>query len=296
MILARQRDVPLDKDASARFLPWLIAFMVYLATLALAAAIAVSNVTQAWDSGLAGKLTVQVPPSAGAGGRAQTDRIDSVLDALRDTPGVRSAEQLSQQEMAELLQPWLGEAAGSADLPLPALIAVEVSPERAPELSSLQRRLDRAAAGTRVDDHQRTLGRLLEVARTLQLLAVLVVVLVGAAAVVTVVFVTRTGLSIHRNVIELLHLIGAHDAYVARQFQRHALRLGLTGGLIGLALGASTLWALARWVGQDAGAIVPELTLSQTQWLSLVAVPLAATLVAMLTARVTVLRTLAKLS
>ena len=296
MILARQRDVPLDKDASARFLPWLIAFMVYLATLALAAAIAVSNVTQAWDSGLAGKLTVQVPPAAEEGGAGQTARIDAVLDALRQTPGVRSAEQLSQQQMAELLRPWLGDAADSAELPLPALIAVEVAPERAPELSSLQRRLDRAAAGTRVDDHQRTLGRLLEVARTLQLLAVLVVVLVGAAAVVTVVFVTRTGLSIHRNVIELLHLIGAHDAYVARQFQRHALRLGLTGGLIGLALGAATLWALARWVGQEAGAIVPELTLSRTQWLSLAAVPLAATLVAMLTARVTVLRTLAKLS
>ena len=296
MILARQRDVPLDKDASARFLPWLIAFMVYLATLALAAAIAVSNVTQAWDSGLAGKLTVQVPPPAGDGAGGQTERVDAVLDALRDTPGVRNAEQLSAQEMAELLRPWLGEAAGSADLPLPALIAVEVMPERAPELSSLQRRLDRAAAGTRVDDHQRTLGRLLEVARTLQLLAVLVVALVGAAAVVTVVFVTRTGLSIHRNVIELLHLIGAHDAYVARQFQRHALRLGLTGGLIGLALAAATLWALARWVGQETGAIVPELTLSQTQWMSLIAVPLAATLVAMLTARITVLRTLAKLS
>jgi len=295
VILARQRDVPLDTDASARFLPWLIAFMVYLATLALAAAIAVSNVTQAWDSGLAGKLTVQVPP-AQDGGRGQSERIDAVLDVLRDTPGVRSAEQLSGKEMTELLEPWLGGAAASADLPLPALIAVAVVPERAPELSSLQRRLDRAAAGTQVDDHQRTLGRLLEVARTLQLLAVLVVGLVGAAAVVTVVFVTRTGLSIHRDVIELLHLIGAHDAYVARQFQRHALRLGLTGGLIGLALAAATLWALARWVGQEAGAVVPELTLSRLQGLSLIAVPLAATGVAMITARITVLRTLAKLS
>ena len=91
MILTPQRDVPLDKDASARFLPWLIAFMVYLATLALAAAIAVSNVAQAWDSGLAGKLTVQVPP-ASDGGRDQTQRIDAVLDALRQTPGVYSAE------------------------------------------------------------------------------------------------------------------------------------------------------------------------------------------------------------
>jgi cell division transport system permease protein len=296
VIFTRQRDVPLHRDASARFLPWLIAFMVYLATLALAAAIAVSNVTQAWDSGLAGKLTVQVPPPAQGETRSQADRIDAVLAALRDTPGVRSADQLSQQDMTRLLEPWLGAAAGSAELPLPALIAVEVAPDRTPPLASLARRLARAAPGTRVDDHQRTLGRLLEIARTLQLLAVLVVALVGAAAVVTVVFVTRTGLSIHRNVIELLHLIGAHDAYVARQFQRHALRLGLTGGLIGLALAAATLWALASWVGPQAGAIVPEMRLTDTQWLSLAAVPLAATLVAMLTARITVLRTLAKLS
>jgi cell division transport system permease protein len=296
VIFARQRDVPLDRDASARFLPWLIAFMVYLATLALAAAIAVSNVTQAWDSGLAGKLTVQVPPPQPDARRGQTARIDAVLDALRETPGVRSAEQLSQREMADLLDPWLGAAAGSADLPLPALIAVEVAPDRTPPLASLARRLERAAAGTRVDDHQRTLGRLIEIARTLQLLALLVVGLVGAAAVVTVVFVTRTGLSIHCNVIELLHLMGAHDAYIARQFQRHALRLGLTGSLIGLALAAATLWALAGWIGPQAGAVVPEMRLSETQWLSLWIVPLGATVVAMVTARITVLRTLAKLS
>ncbi|MBK1697102.1 hypothetical protein CKO21_07560 [Rhodovibrio salinarum] len=271
--------------------------MVYLATLALAAAIAVSNVSQAWDTALAGKLTVQIPPPpADSAASGQTARVDAVLDVLRQTPGVRSAEQLGRAEMTELLAPWLGEAASSTDLPLPALIAVEVAPDRTPELATLQRRLAEAASGTRVDDHQRTLGRLLEVARTLQLLAVLVVALVGAAAVVTVVFVTRTGLSIHRNVIELLHLIGAHDAYVARQFQRHALRLGLTGGLVGLGLAAATLGALAQWVGQETGAIVPELTLSQLQWFALAGVPLATTGVAMITARVTVLRTLAKLS
>jgi cell division transport system permease protein len=297
VIFTRQRDVPLDRDASARFLPWLIAFMVYLATLALAAAIAVANVTERWDSGLAGRLTVQVPPPAADASTAdQAARIDAVLAELRQFAGVISAAQLSDQEMAALLEPWLGDAADSADLPLPAMIAVTVDPQDPPRLSAMQTALDAVAPGATVDDHQRTLGRLLEVARTLQLLAVLVVALVGAAAIVTVVFVTRTGLSIHRNVIELLHLIGAHDAYVARQFQRHALRLGLGGGALGVALALATVWALGRWIGRDAGALVPDLAFQPWQWGVLAAVPLAAALVAMVTARTTVLRTLAKLS
>lgn len=297
MIFARRRDVPLDTDASARFLPWLIAFMVYLATLALAAALAVSNVTARWDSGLSGRLTVQVPPpDPDASGPDQAARVDAVLAALRATAGVERARTLGDEEMAELLEPWLGELGTGAELPLPTLIAVTVDPQAPPVTGVLQDKLAARAPGTQVDDHQRTLGRLLEVARSLQLLAVLVVTLVGAAAVITIVFVTRTGLSIHRNVIELLHLIGAHDAYIARQFQRHALRLGLAGGLIGLALAAATLAALAQAVGGAAGALVPELSFAGWQWGLLAAVPLATALVAMVTARTTVLRTLAQLS
>ena len=299
MILARRRDVPLDKDASARFLPWLIGFMVYLAALALAAAIAVANVTERWESGLSGRLTVQVPPAAADATSAErAARIDAVLAALRRTRGVRSAEQLGEAEMAALLEPWLGDAATGGDLPMPSLIAVTVDRDDPPSMEVLRTALSAAAPGTRVDDHQRTLGRLIEVARSLQLLAGLVVALVGVAAVVTVVFVTRTGLAIHRNVIELLHLIGAHDGYVARQFQRHALRLGLTGGAIGLLLALATLGVLSQtsMPAGGAGGFLPEVRLGPWQWASLGAIPVAAAVVAMLTARLTVLRTLARLS
>lgn len=299
MIFTRRRDVPLDKDASARFLPWLIGFMVFLAALALAAAIAVANVTERWESGLSGRLTVQVPPpGADVSSAERAAHIDAVLAALRETRGVRSAEQLSEAEVAGLLEPWLGEAASSEELPLPSLIAVTVDRDNPPSMEVLRTALTAAAPGTQVDDHQRTLGRLIEVARTLQILAILVVALVGMAAVVTVVFVTRTGLAIHRNVIELLHLIGAHDGYVARQFQRHALRLGLAGGVIGLLLALATLFALSQTLGSngEVGAFVPEFRLVGLQWAWLAAIPVATALVAMVTARLTVLRTLSRLS
>src|SRR3546814_8077793 len=65
-------------------------------------------------------------------------------------------------------------------------------------------------------------------------MALVVVLLVVLAASIMVAFVPRMGLAAHQRSIELLHMIGAQDSYVARQFQNHALRLGLRGGLIGL--------------------------------------------------------------
>src|SRR3546814_6586819 len=76
-------------------------------------------------------------------------------------------------------------------------------------------------------------------------MALVVVLLVVLAASIMVAFVTRMGLAAHQRSIELLHMLGAQDSYVARQFQNHALRFGLRGGLIGL-LGALPTLYLAR--------------------------------------------------
>ncbi len=296
MLLAH-RDVPLDKDPSARFLPWLIAFMVYLAALALAGAIAVSNLTERWDRGLSDQMTVQVPPPRGEeNAMLQSERVAAALETLRGERGVRTAEVVDDAEMAALLEPWLGEAGIREDLPLPALIAVEVVPGNPPDSERLEGMLQAAAPGVVVEDHQRTLGRFLAVTQSLQLLALLVVGLVAGAAVLSVVFVTRTGLAVHRQVIELLHLIGARDNYIAGQFQRQALKLGLAGGLIGVGLAGGTILVLGQVFATSESVVVPELALSLRQWLLLVLVPPATALVAMATARWTVLRTLARLS
>jgi cell division transport system permease protein len=126
-------------------------------------------------------------------------------------------------------------------------------------------------------------------------MALVVVVLVVLAACIMVAFVTRMGLAAHERSIELLHLIGAQDSYVARQFQNHALSLGLRGGLLGLVCALPTLY-LARLLLQriDSG-LLPELSFLPHEWSYFVLLPVAAALVTMLAARVTVLRTLARL-
>ena len=148
--------------------------------------------------------------------------------------------------------------------------------------------------GAVVDDHQRWVGGLVSLTRSVDLIAGLVVLLVGLAAVITVVFVTRTGLAIHRQVIELLHLIGAQDSYIARQFQTHAMKLGFKGGILGFAAALATIYAAGLLLSGSGRVLLPNFELGLREWILLGLLPLLATLVAMLTARWTVLRTLAR--
>ncbi len=292
-MLWRRSDLPLERDPSGRFLPWLVALMVYLAALALVCAMMMGKVVERWDTGLSGRITVQVPP-AEAGAEADAP-LDKVIEILLAAPGIVSAKVLEPDEIVELLEPWLGAGASYADLPLPALIEVDMDPAAGPDLEKLARELDRAAPGTVLDDHQSWLGRLLDLARSIELVAGLIVVLVGASAVTMVAFATRMGLAIHGPVIELLHLIGAQDSYVASEFQSHALKLALRGGVVGLALAGLTAGLVGRLFARMDAALLPELRLLPIEWAALAVLPLVVAAVAMLTARLTVLRTLGRM-
>jgi cell division transport system permease protein len=289
-------DLPLDRDASARYLPWLIAVMVYLAALGLAGALVMNKVVARWSAGLDGVATVQIPPedpAGGGGGRA--DRLERAVEVLLATDGVTGAEILAPEEIAQLVEPWLGAGADYGDLPLPDLVAVTFDPAAAPDLDRLAVDLARAVPGAVLGDHQRWLSRLTNVAHSIELVASLVVALVGFAAVATVIFATRMGLSLHAPIIELLHLIGAQDAYVAAQFESHALRLTLRGGVLGVCLAAITVLLLQRIAGGLQDLPVPGLALGLFDWLLVIGLPLIVAAIAMATARFTVLRTLGRL-
>jgi cell division transport system permease protein len=222
-------------------------------------------------------------------------RVDRALEVLRATPGVAQAKALSREEMLALLEPWLGSGRFAEELSLPALIDVKLKAHSGVSLEGLAATLDAAVPGATIDDHKRWFGRLILLVRSVELIAGGIVLLVSLAAIATVIFVTRTGLAIHHDVIELLHVMGAHDAYIARQFQFQALDMGVRGGAIGFALAASTLLALGYLSARIEAMLLPSLELNASQWLALSALPFVVALISMITARVTVLRALAKL-
>jgi len=292
-MFSRRTDLALDRDPLSRFLPWLVAFMVFLAILALAGALALHHGIDRWSRGMEGTLTVQLPPASDSGtGRRD---VDAVVERLRSTPGVTNAEEIPASGIAALLEPWLGDPDLIGALPLPRLIDVRLADDAAIDADALATDLRGVVPGAVVDDHRVWLDRLVRLVRTVEGLASAVLVLIGLATIGTVVFATRSGLAIHREAIEVLHLIGAQDSYVARQFAGRALRTGLRGGIIGLALAAPTLWAIVHLASRLKGGPLTEMTLDVGSWVLLGAVPLVVAAIATVTARITVIRALARM-
>jgi len=278
-------DLPLAGDASARFLPWIIGCMVYLAALAVAAALSADNLAERWHADLAGRFTVELPPSPPSDEKEL--KLRNITGFLSTIDGVTAVKLVGDSEKAALLRPWLGGIELPDDIALPDLIVVEAG--KAVDLAKVSVELVAIDPAIRVDDHANWNGDLLAFSNSMKILALIVLSLIALAAVSTVIFVTRTGLAIHRRVIEIVHLVGAQDAYIARQFLFHALRLGLAGGAVGAALAAGTWLGLQRWLSGGGSGLLPSLALSTGDWLAVAAVPVALAVVAMFTAQATVL-------
>lgn len=294
-LFAGRFDLPLSRDPSTKLLPWIVGLMVYLATLALAGALLLSGLLADWNQGLSSKITVQVMPLGEETGEETQARVTEAIRTLLRTPGIAEAESIPIAEIAAMLEPWLGAAAHVMELPLPRLIDVTLEKDRSPDIEELSKRLAEKVPGATLDDHQFWRGQLFKLVRSLEVLAALVVGLVALAAIAVVVFATRGGLAVHREIIEVLHLIGAHDEYVADQFQRHAWRNCLRGGVVAGAFGVATLVGLRHLAEQLDPALLPTIEVEPWQWGTLILVPIIASLIAMWTARRTVMRALARM-
>ena len=302
-------DIAFDQDGSGRLLPAIIALMVFLATLALAGSLALNTAILRWTTGLSDSLTVQIaePLSEQTQGGASTpgfeaarqrvrldEAVQRTLAILRRTPGIATAEPIGDDQIATLLEPWLGRSVVGADLPMPRLIEVKVGDQSALDLDALRSSLSAEVPGAVIDDHSLWRQQLIDFARAVEGVSITIVLLIGGAASAVVVYATRSGLLVHRETIEVLHLIGAQDSYVAGQFQSRAVAIALKGGLIGLALALATLMGLS-WVVRDVEqSLLPHLALTLPDWLVIAALPLLACLIALLTARMTVLSVLAR--
>ncbi|NQU58077.1 MAG: cell division protein [Rhodospirillales bacterium] len=293
-MFTRRTDLQLERDSLGRFLPWLIAFMVYLSVLAFAGMLALDDIAGRWDRGMSGSLTVQMASSANTDPN-NDKQMQAVLAVLKSTPGIATAEALSEQKLMALLEPWLGQGAFGAELPLPRLIDVTLKNDADINVAALEQRLKAVAPGASVDDHGVWLEHLINLIQTVKALALAVLVFIALATTATVIFATRTGLAIHHEAIEVLHLIGAQDSYIARQFASRALMLGLRGGIFGLLLALPTIWGIGSLARSLQSGLLPEFSLGLAHWAMLGGLPVVVALIAMISARLTVMKTLAKM-
>jgi cell division transport system permease protein len=299
-VIGRVRDVPLSDDPASRYLPWTVGLLVFLATLAFAAGMFLSSAGDTWRQSLSGTLTIQIPAAlsantSSAAAEEHRAQVSAAAELLRATPGIVSARRIPDAEIAAMLEPWLGKQVLGLDLPMPELIDAVVASDAGIDLSALSTRLAEVAPGALVDDHAVWLRRLTDFAGVAETVSFAVMIVILISAVATVIFTTRTGLAIHSDVVEVLHLIGAQDSYVARQFQVHTLRLATIGAVAGFAFGAGVVFLAQIYGGRLSGGLLSDLALGPLQWALLFVLPVVAILLVVVTVGITVMRVLGKM-
>lgn len=269
-------------------MPWVLAIMMFLTVLAAAAGLGLGGAAQRLDGG--NRITVQVVQANAVLRETETA---AVVAALRRQPGVADIRRVEDKDLHALLEPWLGSGGIGQDIAIPAMVEARLTPDV--RFDRVRAAAMAAAPSARVDDNAQWLAPLGRLVRALRWLAAGLVLLTALATAATVVLAARAALDTHRETIEVLHLMGATDRQVARLFQRRIALDALFGGLIGLGAAAAVLALIGKRLSDLGSELIGSVALPLSSWLLLGALPIAGVLLAMLVARMTILRALGRL-
>lgn len=271
-------------------MPWVIAIMLFLMTLAAAGGLALTQAARTMGTDLSSRATVQIVE---ANGNLRERQAAAAITRLRAHPAVARVTRVPDTQMKALLEPWLGSDALGAGLPLPVLIDVDL--RAGGNAAMLGRALAAVAPAATVDDHSRALAPLTGLIAMLKWLALALVVLMAGATAAAVVLAARAALNTHRATIDVMHLLGATDVQIARLFQRSIALDAFFGGMTGLAAAAAVIGVLAFRIDALGSELVATLALPWWAWGLLLLLPIAGTLLAMVTARWTVIAALRRI-
>ncbi|MEM8724471.1 MAG: cell division protein [Pseudomonadota bacterium] len=274
-------------------IPWVIAILIALVVVAAAGGLSLRNLAESARGDLSNAVTVQIVEADAEKRALESQR---VAEALAEQSLVRSVRVVPEGELSELLEPWLGEGANSEDLPIPALIDVELSREaEAGEIEALQSYLQESVPGARVDAQSDWLRPVYDALSALQYLALALIALVAFATAAAVWLAARSAFANHSDTVEIIHLLGGTDAQLTGIFQRSVVRDAAFGGIVGLVFGLAAVWLLGQQFSQLDSGMIAGGGLGLSDWLIIAAIPVAGVLLALLTGRITIALALRKM-
>lgn len=257
---AKPEPIVPERSIAGSALMLVIAIMGCLACLSVGAVTLVDRAAKDWSADIGRELTIEV---SAVDPSTMAERLERAADLARQSSGIGSVSIVDEAETRALLEPWLGilgSEAALAELPIPRLIALTVTDHALLNLEALQAALDADVPGAAVDDHRVWTDQLAQMANAMVIGGLGILILVLSATILCVIFATRAAMAGNKDVVDVLHFVGASHTFIAGQFQRHFLMLGMRGGLIGgvsaiLLFLIFQLWIMARRGAADAAQV-----------------------------------------
>lgn len=248
----RQRSAPIvpERSVAGRTLVLLIAIMTFLSAVTLGGVVLVQKSAIAWSSDVGREVTIQIRPVEG---EVMESNLRTAVALAEATPGVTAARALTLAESQALLEPWLGAGIDLSAIEVPRLVVVELGDPTDADIPKLERDLA-AVKGATLDTHAAWRQQLNVMAGTIVVSGLLVLSLILVATVLAIIFATRGTMASNREIVDVLHFIGASNGFIAGEFQGRFLSIGFRGGIVG-GISAIVFFTL---IGLTAGSVMPN--------------------------------------
>ncbi len=279
----------LKKNDGAWFLPWLLAVVVYLGTMATVGIVMVDKALESWREVGQSIVTVELPIDT------REEQVAETVDFLRDYGAVTSAHVISRDEMLVLLEPWFPATDLIRQLSLPWLIEVVVDGGDKVDWKTIEKLVSDRIPGALFINGADWSDNLAKPARLIQGIAVFVLILIIGSTIAAVSLTARATLAIDRNSLALMHLLGASDTYIVKEFQSKVIGMAVRGGLVGVVLAAATFYSIDFVFRYIDPSLIPNYALGARSWLAMTVTPILTVLIALFTVRRIVLRTMARM-
>ena len=277
--ISRKQELPLKGDSTSIFLQVIISISVFIFAITLSGVLSINTMLYNWNQSILGSLTVQIMPINDVNKERATAQTlahqDKAIELLQTVKGIIKVTPLSNEQLKELIQPWLGDGVNINNLPIPRIIDVKLAADAEIDFADLAQKLAQASPQASLDNHKLWLSKLIDFADGLKLIASTVLILVILITSGAIFYTTQMSLGLHRHIIEAW--------------------LGFCGGLFGMLLAIPTIFFIGSLAVRIEGGIISDATLGLVDWGIIFSLPIFSMLIAMYTAYYTVKRTLQKM-
>ena len=297
--ISRKQEIPLKGENTSLFLQIIISIAVFIFAITLSGVLSIDSMISNWNKSILGSLTVQIIPVHNENtekARAETLAYqEKAIDFLKSVNGILKVTPLTDEQLNELLRPWLGDEVNISNLPTPRIIDVKISPKATIDFAQLAKDLSIASPQASLDNHKLWLNKLISFADGINMIASTILLLISAITSGAIFYTTQMSMGLHHNIIEILHIIGAKDTYIAQQYAKRMGLLGFIGGFIGIFFAIPAIFFIGNLATAIEGGIISNANLSIIDWSIILSLPTFSMVISMVTAYYTVKKTLKKM-
>ena len=285
------QELPIDEGYSKTFLRVIVAVSVFLFAITLSGVLGINSMFENSKKQVQSNFTVQMLPLPNY--EDTKADLQKVVAFLENYPNVTQVSVLSDGELRALLEPWLGNNVDVELLPIPKLLDVQINNQQNKfDYKELVVRLSEVSAQASINDHSLWLARLLKFINSLKMLAVTVLMLVAGGCVAAIVYAAKTSLNIHREIISILHIMGATDEYIALNYVKQITQISASAGVIGTIVAVPAIMLIGTMAKGIEAGIFNAVHFGAEEWLSILILPIISALLVAVTAYVTIVKTL----